>query len=1104
MNPDYPVRVRKVARRTALSYLALAALWILLSDRAVRLVTADPAMIERISMIKGWLFVAVTATLLYLALRKQLGRVEREAGAHHRAARALAEAEERQRLFIEHAPAALAMFDREMRYLAASRRWSTAFSLVGEELVGRWHYEVFPHLPERLKETHRRGLAGEVVSAKADPYERADGTTQWLQWEVRPWRTAEGEVGGIVIFAEDITERIAADGALRESEERYRLLAEYVGDVVWVMNVATMRFEYVSPSILRLRGFTAAEVMAEPITSGMAPESLSLVESEFPVRVAAFQAGDPAAVTQSHEIRQLRRDGSWVWVEVVTTLVHNPRGGLQVVGVSRSIDERKRAEAELRGSEDRFRRVVEAAPVAIFLQADGRFAYLNGAAVALFAAGTPETLLGQPVLERFHPADRPRVQERIQMLNHGRVRVPLAEEHILRCDGTVAEAEVAAVPFQVEQRDGALVFARDITEQKRARDRLRMQETVLQETGVIAKVGGWSLDPATGEGFWTDEVARIHGLDPVDKTSLARGLSFYEGEGRHRIEAALRAAIERAEPYDLQLELVTADGRRKWVRTIGHPVVENGRVIRVHGSFQDLTELHEATAALRESEARFRELAETITEVFWINDPGTGRQLYVSPAYERIFGGSCATLYARPGAWMNSIQDEDRPRVAAAFARLPATGEYNESYRIVRPDGEIRWIHDRGYPVRDAAGKVVRLVGVAEDVTETKRIEAQFLRAQRLEAVGALAGGVAHDLNNILTPVLMAAGVLKGEADQTHNLELLSMIEQSARRGADIIQQLLTFSRGVEGERILLQPRHLIREMAAIVRETFPREIGLEMNVAADLWLVEGNSTQLHQVLMNLCVNARDAMPKGGKLTLEARNLQVTEDDCHLVPELKAGPHVAIDVADTGEGIPADMLAKIFEPFFTTKGLGKGTGLGLSTVLGIVRSHGGHVSVYSEPARGAHFKVYLPARPEGGAAEAAAVPPAPAAGRGELVLVVDDEPTIRGALCRVLDKNGYRSLVAGNGQEALSVVLQHVGMLRLVVTDVMMPVMDGIALARALRTLDPAIRIIATSGMGQEEKREELRASGVQAILAKPCETAVMLTTIRRVLDTVG
>jgi CheY-like chemotaxis protein len=329
---------------------------------------------------------------------------------------------------------------------------------------------------------------------------------------------------------------------------------------------------------------------------------------------------------------------------------------------------------------------------------------------------------------------------------------------------------------------------------------------------------------------------------------------------------------------------------------------------------------------------------------------------------------------------------------------------------------------------------------------------------------------------------------------------MLEIIERSAHRGADIIRQLLAFSRGVEGERILLEPRHIIREMAEIIRETFPRSIRLRLDVASDLWAIEANSTQLHQVLMNLCVNARDAMPVGGLLSIEAGNRKVTDADPVLAAALKPGPYVWITVTDSGEGMGRETLARLFEPFFTTKAPGKGTGLGLSTVLGIVRSHGGHVGVYSELGKGSRFSVYLPARPS---AEAAA--PADAApgirGAGELVLVVDDEETIRAATRFTLETNGYRVVDAADGEEALALARQHLDELKLVVTDVMMPALDGIALCRALRALKPSLAVIATSGLEQEEKRSELTAAGVREVLAKPCAAVDLLAAVRRAFD---
>jgi len=346
----------------------------------------------------------------------------------------------------------------------------------------------------------------------------------------------------------------------------------------------------------------------------------------------------------------------------------------------------------------------------------------------------------------------------------------------------------------------------------------------------------------------------------------------------------------------------------------------------------------------------------------------------------------------------------------------------------------------------------------------------------------------------------MSTGILKDESS-AEDMALLSMIEQSARRGAEIVQQLLTFSRGAEGDRIVLQPRHIIREMATLVREAFPKTIQLEVKVAADLWTVEANSTQLHQVLMNLCVNARDAMPDGGQLILSAGNVHLPDEGHTQCVNLKAGPYVYLGVTDTGEGMTPETQARLFEPFFTTKAPGKGTGLGLSTVLGIVRSHGGHVSVYSERGHGSRFTVYLPALP-GVAETVAPATNTQACGHGELVLIVDDEPTIREATAVLLQKSGYKVLTVGDGDAALALALQHSGALRLVLTDVFMPGMDGIALTRALKTIAPDVAVIATSGLDKPEKRRELEEAGVREPLAKPCASPELLAAIRRVLGT--
>ena len=509
-----------------------------------------------------------------------------------------------------------------------------------------------------------------------------------------------------------------------------------------------------------------------------------------------------------------------------------------------------------------------------------------------------------------------------------------------------------------------------------------------------------------------------------------------------------------------------------------------------------------AEAALRASEERFRELAETISEVFWITDPAKQRMLYISPAYERIWGRTCASLYARPQAWLEAIHPDDRVRVRAAMQTKQVEGRYDEEYRILRPDGTERRVRDRAFAVRDTTGVVLRVVGVAEDVTESRKLQDQFLRSQRVEAIGSLAGGIAHDLNNILTPIVTAAELLAARLAESRNRQLLSLIRNAANRGTRVVRQMMAYSRGIAGERAATHCRDLVREMTTMMRETFPRDIRIETDLAPDLRPVMGDATQLLQVLMNLCVNARDAMPRGGRLTLTAANAELDEEAIASQPGAQPGLYINLTVADTGHGIPAENLERVFEPFYSTKPLAKGTGLGLSTALGIIRSHHGFITVTSQPDQGTTFSVFLPAvavaptKPRTPAA-----PDMPPSGQGEIILFVDDEESIRIALEILLRQHGYEVQTAADGREALAIYDRLVGQVRLVLTDVMMPVMGGIDLIRVLRERDATIPILAASGMADSATQAQLSAVGASEILSKPYSMETLLHAIHRWLN---
>jgi PAS domain S-box-containing protein len=438
--------------------------------------------------------------------------------------------------------------------------------------------------------------------------------------------------------------------------------------------------------------------------------------------------------------------------------------------------------------------------------------------------------------------------------------------------------------------------------------------------------------------------------------------------------------------------------------------------------------------------------------------------------------------------------------VFVAHARRGIIREREWTY--IKKDGNRVPVSLSVTAMRSPDGRITGFLGVARDVTEKKRLEQQFLRAQRIESIGTLAGGIAHDLNNVLTPILMSIELLRATNTNERMTSVLTNIESSAKRGADMVRQILSFARGVEGERSIISAGRAIKDIQRLIHDTFPKNIRCIIDAPAELPSLMGDPTQLHQILLNLCVNARDAMPGGGTLTITLQSLTLDESAASMQMDAKPGPYISIRVKDTGLGIPREIIDKIFDPFFTTKEIGKGTGLGLSTVLAITKSHGGFLQVSSEPGEGSTFIVCLPALAEAekSTAEAVVEEQLPSGG-GKLILVVDDEENVRSVTQHTLEALGYRTLSAADGVEAVAIYSRRNNEIAAVLTDMMMPVMSGPATIQVLKRINPSVKIIAASGITQQGGLATAAEMGVKHLLPKPYSAQTMLATLHTALN---
>jgi two-component system, cell cycle sensor histidine kinase and response regulator CckA len=1278
----------------------------------------------------GLIYSLLFGSIICWAIDSRWGRIEK----------ARRESDERFQLFIEHVPAALAMFDREMRYLCVSRRWRSDYRLGDRDLKGVSHYEIFPEIPARWKDAHSRALAGEVLCEENDRFERADGSVQWIRWEIRPWRDGRGEIGGIVIFADDVSERKREEERLRLSEDRYRDLVENSHDLICTHDLSGKLLS-VNPAPAKLLGYSVAELLTIPMREIIVPEfrgkfdqylermkkhgadkgiltiqtrtgerrlweydnTLRIEGLDSPVvRGMARDVTDKmrAEVALKESERQFRVLGdtipqlTWIanpdgWIhwynqrwyqytgstidqmkglgwhsvldpaelpkvlerwqasitsgrpfEMVFALrgtdgvfrpfltkimpIRNAEGRvMQWFGSNTDISEQKRIENALRESEEKFRTLVNCVPQMVWISTpDGLSTYCNRRWVE-YTGMTLEETCGRDWSKPYHNDDKQLAWDAWSRAVAAGTRYQI-ESRLRASDGSYRWFLVQVEP--VRDAEGTIVqwfgTCTDVEELKRAEEAVRNSEqrvagivgaamdaiiTVDEEEKIVLfnaaaekmfrcrkvealgqkverfiplrfRAGHSSRVQKFGEdGLTTRVMGTPDTLWAVradgDEFPMEASISKLDSRGGRLFTVIMRDITARAQAEEklreyarvvegLEEMIVVVDREYRYLianraflkfrsmsaeEVVGQTVDEvvgkdtfetvvkgkmdesfQGKVVhyemtydfvnvgkrelavsyfpiegktgfdRIACILQDITLRKLAEEALRKSEDRFSKAFRNNPLAITLSTEREGRYLDVNNAFLDMLG------YMRQDVIGHTAEDlhfwshpSDREETLKELKEKGRVAKHHTRFRTAK--GELREAEIWAESIEIDGQRCI--LGLTHDITDMQRLEAQFQQAQKMEAVGRLAGGIAHDFNNILGIILgyIDISLEKIPTDSPAN-RYISETKKAAQRAVLLTRQLLAFSRKQVVFPKILDLNDVVRNAIKMVLRLVGEDIAVEFRPMVPLGLIKADSGQIEQILMNLVVNARDAMPVGGTIIIDTEHADLDERCVSEHPGAHAGPHVVLVVSDTGCGMNEITKSQIFEPFFTTKEVGQGTGLGLSTVYGIVKQSGGYISVYSEPGVGTTFKLYFPMVCEKGTQPTPPVEGAKLPLGSETVLVVEDEKNLREVAVTLLQQGGYRVLEAKDAEEALRIIRTSQLEISLLLTDVVMPGRSGAELAREAQAGHPKMRCLFMSGYSGDLVGRQGVVTEEASFIEKPFTKKSLLMKVHSIL----
>jgi len=988
--------------------------------------------------------------------------------------------------FMDNSPVYAWLKDAGGRYLYGNRLWQKLVARPLEEALGKTEGELFPpEVAARFRKHDTTLLADQQPLTLEESLEQPDGSLRHTLVYKFTIQDQEGQplIGGVAL---DITSQRQAEAQLQRQLGILEGVTEGATDAIFVKDGAG-RYLMINSAGASFMGARREEILGKRDAEFFSPDTLHEVLETDRQALAGNSVEREERITAAGITR--------VYHAVKAPLRNAEGEVVGLVGISRDITERRRAAEELAQSERRYASLVHASSQMVWrASADGQVLLGDHPDWVKFTGQSCAESERDGWLNAVHPEDHPRIAALWREILAD-PRPAEAEFRLRTVSGEYRHIFAGGVPVRSDAGEVVewIGVCTDVTEQRRAELALRESEARFRSMAESAPIGIYLSDVNSRGLYLNPTLERLLGMSlEQSHTGWAEGI---HPEDRERVLSSWHAAVEALELWRSSHRTVLPDGTVHWMDVQAAPIWDEERHLGFVGMVHDVTEYKRLEQALRDSERRFRVMAEFSPLGICLTD-AAGEHVYSNAAWQRQLGLPDAALTR--GGWIHALHPDDRDRVATNWMKAAKEGQpYQARHRWVHPDGTIVHAQVHFSPIREGSD-LLGFVGVGEDVTERLALEQQVLQSQKMEAIGNLAGGIAHDFNNMLAVIngyseLLLAGLRPGAPMQAYVAE----ISKAGDRAANLTRQLLAFSRKQLLETKVLDLNDVVQKVDRMLRRLIGEDIELVTLLDPGLGRVKADPGQVEQVLMNLAVNARDAMPQGGRLLLRTRNAEAREIRAVTVA---GGSYVVVEVEDTGCGMQPEVLEHIFEPFFTTKEQGRGTGLGLATVYGIVKQSGGYIDVASEPGAGSRFTIYLPQVEEQAPAEEGFTQRVLPSG-SETILLVEDEPMVRAMVRTVLAECGYTVLEAMQGDDALRLAEEHEGPIHLLLTDVVMPRMSGRELAERLTAQRPDTQVLFMSGYTDDAVMRHGVEDAEMELLQKPFTHLALAQRIRRLLD---